>query len=59
MHKKKVRRSIAKNQVDFINSSLDMNKSKVEIYQGVLRDVSRNFKGTEEFAKHRIQEIPN
>ena len=36
-----------------------MNKTKVETYQEVLRDVSRNFKETEEFAKHRIQEIPN
>ena len=36
-----------------------MNKTKVEIYQEVLRDVSKNFEAAEAFRKHRIQEIPN
>ena len=34
-----------------------MNKTKVEIYQEVLRDVSQNFEVREEFIKQRIQEI--
>ena len=34
-----------------------MKKTKVEIYQEVLRDVSKNFEDTEEFIKQRIQEI--
>ena len=34
-----------------------MNKTKVEVYREVLRDVSRNFEGTENFIKRRIQEI--
>ena len=34
-----------------------MNKTKVEIYQEVLRDGSRNFEDTKEFIKQRIQEI--
>ena len=36
-----------------------MKKTKVEIYQEVLRDVSKNFEDTEEFIKQRIQEICN
>ena len=34
-----------------------MNKTKVEIYQEVLRDLSQNLEGTEAFIKQRIQEI--
>ena len=34
-----------------------MNKTKVEIYLEVLRDVYQNFEGTEEFLKQRMQEI--
>ena len=34
-----------------------MNKTKIEIYQEVLREVSQNFEGVEEFIKQRIQEI--
>ena len=34
-----------------------MNKTKVEIYQEVLRDVSQNLEGTEEFIKQEIKEI--
>ena len=34
-----------------------MNKTKTEIYQEVLRDVSQNFEGAEESIKQRIQEI--
>ena len=34
-----------------------MNKTKVEVYREVLRDVSQNFEGTENFIEQRIQEI--
>ena len=34
-----------------------MNKTKVEIYREVLRDVSQNFQGAENFMKQRIKEI--
>ena len=44
----------SQNQLDFIYFWLDMNKTKVEIYQEVLRDVSENFEGKEEFIKQRI-----
>ena len=30
---------------------------KESVYQEVLRDISQNFEGTEEFIKERIQEI--
>ena len=36
---------------------LDINKTKVEIYQEVLRDVSQNLESAGEFIKKRIQEI--
>ena len=31
-----------------------MNKTKVEVYREVLRDVSQNFEGTENFIEQRI-----
>ena len=34
-----------------------MNKTKAEIYKEVLRDVSQNFDGAEDFIKKRIEEI--
>ena len=34
-----------------------MNKTKVEEYREVLRDVSENFEGGEKFIKQRIEEI--
>ena len=34
-----------------------MNKTNVEIYREVLRDVSQNFEGAENFMKQRIKEI--
>ena len=34
-----------------------MNKTKVEDYREILRDVSQNFKGAENFIKQRIAEI--
>ena len=34
-----------------------MNKTKVEFYREVLRDVSQNFEGAENFFRHRIEEI--
>ena len=34
-----------------------MNKSKVEVYREVLRDVSQNFEGAENFIKHQIEKI--
>ena len=55
--KRKERHS--QNQVDFIYCWLDINKTKVEICQEVLIDVSQNFEGTEEFIKQRIQEVCN
>ena len=45
------------NQVDFTYFWLDMNKTKVEIYQEALRDNSQNFEGAEEFVKQIVQEI--
>lgn len=34
-----------------------MNKTKIEVYREVLRDVSQNFEGAEDFIKQRIDEI--
>ena len=34
-----------------------LNKTKVEIYREVFRDVSENFEGAENFIKQRIEEI--
>ena len=34
-----------------------MNKIKVEVYREVLRDVSQNFEGAENFIKQQIEEI--
>ena len=34
-----------------------MIKTKAELYREVLRDVSQNFEGTENFIKQRIKEI--
>ena len=34
-----------------------MNKTKVEVYREVLRDVSQNFEGAENFSKERIKKI--
>ena len=34
-----------------------MNKTKVEVYREVLRDVSQNFEGPESFIKQQIEEI--
>ena len=34
-----------------------MNKTKIEVYIEVLRDVSQNFEGAEDFIKQRIDEI--
>ena len=34
-----------------------MNKTKVEVYREVLRDVSQNFEGAENFIKHQIEKI--
>ena len=34
-----------------------MNKSKVEVYREVLRDVSQNFEGAENFIKRQIEKI--
>ena len=47
------------NKVDFMYFWLDINKTKVEICQEVLRDVSQNFESAGEFIKKkkRIQEI--
>ena len=43
----------------FYAQEKSMKKTKVEIYQEVLRDVSQNFQGTKKFIKQRIQEICN
>ena len=53
----KGKKTYGQTQVDSIYCWLDMNKTKVDIYQEVLRDVSQNFEGTEEFIKQRIREI--
>ena len=34
-----------------------MNKTKVEVYRKVLRDVSQNFEGAENLIKQRIKEL--
>ena len=34
-----------------------MNKTNVEVYREVLRDVSRNFEGAENFIKQQKEEI--
>ena len=34
-----------------------MTKTKVEVHREVLRDVSQNFEGTENFINQRIEEI--
>ena len=57
MHARKNKNISSQNQIDFIYFGLDMNKTKVEIYEEVLRDGSRNFEDTKEFIKQRIQEI--
>ena len=34
-----------------------MNKTKIEVYREVLKDVSQNFEGPENFIKQQIEEI--
>ena len=53
----KSKKTHSQNHVGLVYCWLDINKTKVEIYQKILRDVSENFEGTEEFIKLRIQEI--
>ena len=53
----KSKKAHSQNQVDLVYCWLNINKTKVEIYQKILRDVSESFEGTEEFIKLRIQEI--
>ena len=42
---KKSKKKCRHNQVDFIYIWLDINKTNVEIYKEVLRDVSQNIEG--------------
>ena len=34
-----------------------MNKTKIEIYKKILRDVCQNFDGAKEFRKQQIEEL--
>ena len=43
----KSKKMYIQNQVNFTYFWLDMNKTKVEIYQEALRDNSQNFEGVE------------
>ena len=56
--KKEVARYIAKTTevLCILVRYTDMNKTKVEIYKGTLRDVLANFDGAEKFIKERIEE---
>lgn len=55
--KKKVRKRIAKSKEILCIFNDFINKTKIEICKEVLRDVSQNFDGVEEFIKQRIEKV--
>ena len=55
--KKKVRKRIAKSKEILCIFNDFINKTKIEICKEVLRDVSQNFDGLEEFIKQRIEKV--